>query len=107
MPYHPPCLIFGFSIALSVFIMASKLEQQSRYYNSPGRPQAAPRPVVGDQKTSYDNMNPMQRFQSSETVNMSTDQFEKLFLSQQNSLTQLHAASQADWRKSLGNPTPM
>ena len=60
---------------------------------------------------------PMQQLRNAQTVNMSSELFEKLFLSRQDyvppqqqarwSVDDLKVPEEKDWRKSLGNPTPM
>jgi hypothetical protein len=71
-------------------------------------------PARPSRDPSYDT-NPMQQLRSAQTVNMSAELFEKLFLQQQYA-TQAQRSGRssfdddavgADWRKSLGNPTPM
>jgi hypothetical protein len=88
--------------------MTSKLEMQSKYYNNPNRPTPPPRPVGDPYSSSGD---PMQRIRSAETVNMSVELFEKLYLSQQRSFPQEKVqplqVAHGDWRKGFGNPTPM
>jgi hypothetical protein len=73
--------------------MASKLEMQSSYNSPPIRP-----PMYQD---------PVQQYRNANSVQMTAELFEKLFLSQQRLPQNDAAPAPADWRKSLGNPTPM
>jgi hypothetical protein len=85
--------------------MTSKFELQSKYYNTPGRAPPPPPPQQPTWAPPYDD--PMQQVRNAETINMSAELFEKLYLARGQQSPPQIVASHADWRMSLGNPTPM